>query len=214
MQRARAKRPKGAEGRPRKILEGLKLNGPATAGELARLLGGGAVAMRAHLRQLEAMGLIAHDDEHRPVGRPVRRFHVTPASDPLFPKHYDMLAIKLVEALIGEVGETGLDRILTGWELELARVLAPRFNAVGDEDRIKTLVSHQNQLGFMASMGRRARGLAIIEKNCPIARVAALFPSICDHEASFFSRVLGKDVALASCQARGGEACVFEVAPA
>src|SRR5262245_59030866 len=71
-----------------KVLEALRKMGGATAEELSRELGGGAVAMRVHLRNLHAAGLVAHEEERRDVGRPVRRFKLTASADSTFPKQY------------------------------------------------------------------------------------------------------------------------------
>src|SRR5574341_1487274 len=87
------------DGPRRRILETLRLRGPLTARELAGLRGGGTVAMRAHLRNLLASGLVAHEEERQSVGRPARRYRLTPAADAEFPKHYDLLAVKLAEAV-------------------------------------------------------------------------------------------------------------------
>ncbi|HKA88769.1 MAG TPA: helix-turn-helix domain-containing protein [Haliangiales bacterium] len=212
MKRSRQDQPPETEGRRRRVLDALKAHGPATAGELANMLGGGPVAMRAHLRSLTAAGLVAHSDDHRPVGRPVRRFRLTPAADSLFPKRYDLFAVKLVEAIVSELGEEALTKILGRWQADLERHLGDGLPP-DPRARWQALAAHQSKFGFMASIRRRPHGLAVVEQNCPIARVAARFPQICEHEAALFSGVLGVDVAVTSCQARGDAVCVFERRP-
>ena len=57
-------------------------------------------------------------------------------------------------------------------------------------------------------------GVALIERNCPVATLAAKHPEICDHEASLFSRTLKWKTTLESCQARGDGVCVFRIGKA
>lgn len=198
------------DGPQRRILEALRLRGPSTARELADLRGGGTVAMRAHLRNLLASGLVAHEEERQPVGRPVRRYRLTPAADAQFPKHYQLLAVKLAEAVAAELGPEALIRILRRWLEDLHPYLDARLPREL-EARLQALARHQSSFGFMASVRKEPDGVAVVERNCPIAQVAARFPQICDHEAALFQRVLGTEVDLACCQARGAALCEFRI---
>jgi predicted ArsR family transcriptional regulator len=208
--RRKAKRVVTSDGPQRRILEALKLRGPLTARQLAALRGGGTVAMRAHLRNLVLSGLVAHEEERQAVGRPARRYRLTPDSDALFPKHYDVLAVKLAETVAAELGEEALIRILRRWLEELH----PYFDAQLPnefEARLEALANHQSSFGFMASVRKERVGLTVVEQNCPVAKVAAQFPQICAHEATLFQRVLGRNVDLTCCQARGDALCEFRI---
>jgi predicted ArsR family transcriptional regulator len=208
--RRKAKRLVVSDGPQRRILETLKLRGPLTARELSDLRGGGTVAMRAHLRNLLAAGLVAHEEERQSVGRPVRRHRLTPAADGQFPKHYDLLAVKLAETVAAELGHEALVRVLRRWLDELHPYLDARLP--GDFDaRLQALAKHQSSFGFMASVRKERDGVAVVERNCPVAKVASRFPQICDHEAALFERVLDKDVELGCCQARGDALCEFRI---
>ena len=206
----KAKRMVTSDGPQRRILEALKLRGPLTARELAAVRGGGTVAMRVHLRNLVASGLVAHEEERQSVGRPTRRYRLTPASDALFPKHYDLLAVKLAETVAAELGEEALVRILRRWLDELHPYLDAQLPN-DFEARLEALASHQSSFGFMASVRKERVGLTVVEQNCPIAKVASRFPQICNHEAALFQRVLGRNVELACCQARGDPLCEFRI---
>jgi predicted ArsR family transcriptional regulator len=205
-------RPVRVGGSERRILETLKRHGPKTAGELSTLVGGGAVGMRAHLRRLHAAGLVTHEVERRRLGRPVRRFRVTEAADALFARGYDSLAVALSEAVVAEWGEHGLERILGRWSAGLERDLGAQLPAPPGE-RLDALAAAQSRSGFMASIERTAGGTVLVERNCPIAAVASRFPILCQHEAALHSRVLGREVTLRSCCARGDEVCRFEIGP-
>jgi predicted ArsR family transcriptional regulator len=199
-------------GSDRRILDALKRHGPKTASELAALLGGGPVAMRAHLRRLLAAGLVAHEKERRAVGRPVRRFRATRAADGLFAQGYDALAVALSEAVVAEWGEGGLERILDRSSARLERDLDAALPA-DPAERLRALAAAQSRSGFMASVEEGAAEAELVERNCPIAAVAARFPIVCEHEAALHGRVLHREVALRSCRARGDEVCRFAIGP-
>jgi predicted ArsR family transcriptional regulator len=205
-------RPVRDGGSERRILEALKRHGPRTAAELSTLLGVGAVGMRAHLRRMLRSGLVTHEEEHRPLGRPVRRFRATQAGDALFAQGYDLLAVALSEAVVAEWGESGLERILGRWSAQLERDLRARL-PTRPRERLDALAAAQSRTGFMASIEREAGGAVLVERNCPVAAVASRFPILCQHEAALHARVLGRNVVLRSCCARGDDVCRFELSP-
>lgn len=193
-----------------RIAQTLRLRGPLTAAELSDEHGCGVVAVRAQLRNMESAGYVTRATERRVIGRPVSRYALTPGADGFFPKRYDQLAERLVNAVVEEFGEEGLERILARWEDGLAK----RFDATLPAEpgaRLDALASHQTQNGFMASVRRDDEGVALIERNCPIAAVAARYPQICRHEAALFSRTLKWKTTLRSCQATGDAVCVFQI---
>jgi predicted ArsR family transcriptional regulator len=192
------------------ILQWLRLHGPLTAEDLAGKLGISAVSTRAILRRLEAAGLVAREFEPRPIGRPVGRYRLTPSADALFPKHYEAFAVQLLDTVVGELGPEALDQVLSSWEVRLHAHLEgqlPRDPAA----RLDALAQHQSKYGFMAEVKRDQEGVTLLERNCPIATLAAKYPQICDREAALFSRTLGWKAHLVSCQAKGDGVCAFRV---
>jgi predicted ArsR family transcriptional regulator len=192
----------------RRLLEALKRYGPKTARELAKFLGGGPVAMRVHLRNLGAAGLVRHSEEHQRVGRPVRRFSLTAEADALFAKRYDQFAVKLVEGVFLVAGQDVLRGILRLWEQELVEALEPRL-APDAETRPESLVRYLSEAGFMPSLEAAAHGLSLIQRNCPISQISARFPLFCQFEAALFARILERPVELTACMATGDDTCSF-----
>lgn len=193
-----------------RVLFAIRSGGPSTAAEIARAIGTGGVAARAHLRALEAAGFVRRAVERRPVGRPVSRFHLTPRAEERFPKRYDFLANRLIEAIVSERGAEGLERILQRWEDGLHETLDASLPAE-PRARLAALAAHQNAYGFMAEARDDESGVALVERNCPILAVAARHPEICRHEAALFGRTLRWKTALVACQATGDQACVFRI---
>lgn len=196
----------------RQVLEALKRKGPSTARELAAVLGVGPVVVRAHLRSLLERGLVAHEVTRQPVGRPTRRFRLTPAAAAHFPQQYSTLAVELAEALRLEAGPGALQRTFARWEQALFERLDRELPRDPDA-RMRAMVEHQSRHGFMASQDRSSAGPAILERNCPIAEMAVRHPEICRHEASLFGRLLNRPVTLAACQALGSPICMFRIEP-
>lgn len=191
-----------------KVLEALRRLGGATAEELSTELGGGAVAMRVHLRNLLAAGLVTHEEERREVGRPVRRFTLTASADSTFPKQYERFAVALADAVAEQLGPKALEAVLESWLDKLEPYLRARLPDDPDE-RLDALAKHQSSFGFMASMKTAKGETSLLERNCPVALVAARFPVICEREAELFERVTGRKVTLRCCQAKGDAVCEF-----
>lgn len=210
MSRAAIRHPNG-DGTPAdRIAETLRLRGPLTAAEIATEHGCGVVAVRSQLRNLEAGGYVARSSEHRPIGRPVSRYALTENAESLFPKRYDFFSSHLVAAIVEEFGEEGLLRIFERWEHDLHRRLDADLPAAPAE-RLESLVRHQTENGFMASVREDEDGVALVERNCPIVAIATRYPQICRHEAALFGRTLKWKASLESCQATGDAACVFRI---
>ena len=194
-----------------RLLELIRLHGPQTAGELAARLSIGPVSVRAQLRTLESANLVERAIESRPLGRPVARFRLTAAADAFFPKRYDLFAGKLLDTLVSELGIDALRKILLRWEEALAAHLDQRLPA-DPSSRLDALARHQTSYGFMAEVRRGPDGeVSLVERNCPIAALAARHPEICEREAALFSRTLKWKTTLTSCQARGDGVCVFRI---
>jgi predicted ArsR family transcriptional regulator len=193
-----------------RIANTLRLRGPLTAAEISSEHGCGVVAVRAQLRNMESAGFVTRATERRAIGRPVSRYALTAGAEGFFPKRYDQLAERLVNTVVEEFGEEGLERILARWEDGLVR----RFEATLPAEpaaRLDALATHQTENGFMASVQRNEEGVALVERNCPIAAVAARYPQICRHEAALFSRTLKWKTTLRACQATGDAVCVFQI---
>ena len=226
-----------AQSASERILESLRTDGPQTALELAARFRITGPAIRAQLRPLVAAGLITREGgtpgpsntgpsspartatpawtataaRTATLGRPAARYHLAPAADARFPKRYELFARHLLETLVAELGPDALKRVLSKWEEDLHAHLDVQLPK-NPTARLQALAEHQTANGFMAEVRQDADGgVALIERNCPIATLAAKHPEICDHEASLFSRTLKWKTSLESCQARGDGVCVFRI---
>ena len=102
-----------AEKRSRRaLIDSLKQEGPQDAAGLARRLGVSAMAVRQHLYDLEAEGLVSHEAEARPLGRPAKLWALTPAADRFFPDGHAEFSVGLINAMKRAFGADGLDKLL------------------------------------------------------------------------------------------------------
>ena len=102
-----------AEKRSRRLLiDSLKQDGPQDAASLARRLGVSAMAVRQHLYDLQAEGLVTHEAEARPLGRPAKLWALTPAADRFFPDGHADFSVGLINAMKQTFGQDGLDKLL------------------------------------------------------------------------------------------------------
>lgn len=70
----------------RAIVHVLKQEGPMDAQALAAHLHVAAMAVRQHLDALQGEQLVTYHEVPHPLGRPAKRWQLTPAADPLFPE--------------------------------------------------------------------------------------------------------------------------------
>ena len=92
---------KGTRGR---IIEELAV-APRTARDLAKKLGIQESAARGHLDRLEERGLVIPTFRREGVGRPRKRYLLSPQGQELFPRRYEMLLDSVMEEILTSEGE-------------------------------------------------------------------------------------------------------------
>src|SRR5919108_3321264 len=96
----------------RAIVHLLKQEGALDAQELAARLHVSAMAVRQHLYALRDEQLVTYHEVPRPLGRPAKRWQLTPAADRLFPEAYAELTLSLLTSVTQAFGKAGLERLL------------------------------------------------------------------------------------------------------
>ena len=86
------------------ILVELKRAQPLTAKQLAEKLGVSPNAIRHHLKELEAEGLVAYGREHRGVGAPTFAYRLSGAGEALFPRRYEETLTELLQRVTEKAG--------------------------------------------------------------------------------------------------------------
>jgi DeoR family suf operon transcriptional repressor len=181
------------------ILQYLLKQDQTTAQELADALEISPQAIRRHLKDLEAEGLIEYKSVQVGMGRPQHVYHLSRKGRDRFPNRYDEFAVSLLDTLTETVGHDQVSSILRKqWE----RKANEYRNKVGTgtvQERVAKLVAIRKSEGYMAEWhvlepeklnnGTEPQFI-LAEHNCAISNVAESFPSVCGHELEMFAAVL------------------------
>jgi predicted ArsR family transcriptional regulator len=205
----------GTRGRiARLILE----NGPVTAAGLSVRLGLTSAAVRRHLDNLLADGMVearnARSYGSRGRGRPARLFAITDAGRSAFEHAYDDLATSALRFLAETAGPGAVARFARRQISELERRYRPVVDAAAPAERVKALAAALSADGYAASAGgapAAGGGEQLCQHHCPVAHVAAEYPQLCEAETEAFGRLLGTPVQRLATIAHGDGICTTHV---
>ena len=198
--------------------------GPSTAGTLGGRLGLTPAAIRRHLDNLLAEGLIetrtARTYGNRGRGRPAKVFVITDAGRSAFEHAYDDLATNALRFLADTAGPDAITEFARRQVSDLERRYAPAV-ARGDlAHRVQALAEALSADGYAASAGpapaiggrvQAEGGEQLCQHHCPVAHVAAEFPQLCEAETEAFGRLLGTPVQRLATIAHGDGICTTHV---
>lgn len=202
--------PPGYRGTRGDILVALKKSQPLTAKELAEQFGVTPNALRRHLKELEAEGVVSYKKEIRGVGGPVFAYSLTSAGEALFPRAYEDALAQLLELVHQEHGEEGVVRLFRRrWE-QIAESAKPELAQLPIEQRARRLAELLTALGYMAEVQEGEGTLPLLtEHNCAIRVVAERFPAVCAAEQQFIAELLGAEVTRQAHIATGANCCEY-----
>jgi predicted ArsR family transcriptional regulator len=195
--------------------------GPSTAATLGGRLGLTPAAIRRHLDNLIAEGMIetrtARTYGNRGRGRPAKLFVITDAGRSVFEHAYDDLATSALRFIAEKLGQQAVADFARQQVSELER----RYTAVVTGDlpaRVQALAEALSADGYAASAGPAPTigtvgntGEQICQHHCPVAHVAAEFPQLCEAETEAFGRLLGTPVQRLATIAHGDGICTTHV---
>ena len=207
----------GTRGRiARLILE----NGPVTAASLSARLGLTSAAVRRHLDNLLADGMVevrnARTYGSRGRGRPARLFTITDAGRSAFEHAYDDLATSALRFLAERVGPSAVTEFARQQIAELERRYRPAVEAADPAERVQALAAALSADGYAASAGggpATGGGEQLCQHHCPVAHVAAEYPQLCEAETEAFGRLLRTPVQRLATIAHGDGVCTTHVTP-
>jgi predicted ArsR family transcriptional regulator len=192
--------------------------GPSTAAALSDRLGLTPAAIRRHLDNLLAEGMIetrmARAQRGRGRGRPARLFAITDAGRSAFEHAYDDLATSALRFLAQTSGPAAVAEFARRQLADVEHRYAPVVAAATAEQRVQALAEALSADGYAASAsGAPAGGTGeqLCQHHCPVAHVAAEFPELCEAETEAFGRLLGTPVQRLATIARGDGVCTTHV---
>jgi DeoR family suf operon transcriptional repressor len=208
--------PIGHKGQRGAVLTQLKRAQPLTARGLAVKLGISLNAVRHHLKELEAEGLVVYRREHRGVGAPVFAYSLSPCGEELFPRRYGEALSAMLGAVVQREGREAAVKMLDSYFDLIAGRMRAELRGVGQAERPTAVAKLLSEEGYMAEMrveeGISGRAEAVLtEHNCPIPAVAVRFPEICAAEARYLADVLGAEVERTGHILSGCPACEYRV---
>ena len=187
------------------ILQYLLTHEYATAQDLADRFTISPQAIRRHLKDLEAEGLIEHKVEHKAVegivnpsmGRPQHVYQLSPEGRDRFPANYNDFAVNLLSTMSESMGRDQVAEVL---HLQWQRKAIEYRDRIGNgslQERVANLADIRKLEGYVAewyavddsSRGDRP-GFILTEYNCAISQIAETFPSVCGHELEMFASAL------------------------
>lgn len=195
------------------VLAELKRSQPQSAKQLAERFSVSGNAVRRHLKELEAIGLVVFDRERGAHGAPAFRYRLTEAGEGLFPRRYAEALTAFLTFVERQRGRDEVRRIFADGFKTQADELCRRLEGANLETRAQAVVDLLSSQGFMAEWSVEAGALTIAEHNCAVHAVAQQFPEICRAEEDFLREVLGADVVRRAHIQSGCNSCEYAVSP-
>lgn len=193
------------------ILQLLKRQGRATVDELARALNMTLMGVRLHLVVLDRDGYVQRSTARKKPGRPALVYSLTPKAEDIFPKRYDLLAEKLLEALAQQPDSVAVNSILETAARSLAAPLTIALDRATLEQRVDRVGRLLDEIGAFASWERSEGGYLIHQHNCLFYRIALRNREVCSIDTFFFKEMLGVEVQRGDCLLDGAGKCSFFV---
>jgi predicted ArsR family transcriptional regulator len=173
------------------------------------------MAIRQHLNALKEEGLVTHEEEARPMGRPAKLWRLTPEANRFFPSGYSELSVSLINSMREAFGNEGLDKLLAVRNNNMQeQYLQHLGDASGVREKLEKLADIRTNEGYMAEVKDQGDGsLLFIEKHCPICEAAAACTGLCKNELNLFQTILGNSVLIERVEhiLVGGRNCVYRV---
>jgi predicted ArsR family transcriptional regulator len=189
--------------------------GPATASELAELLGMSATAVRRPLLALCEAGLVAQTDQppygpSRAVrrGRPSQIFSLTDEGRSACDQGYDGLALEALRYLRDAGGSKAVEGFAKARARRLLGVLEDGIAPSLPNSDPASVAELLTAAGFAATFEPNEAGSnQLCQHNCPVVEAAKEFPELCEAETEVLSEILGLHVTRLSTLAQGGHVC-------
>ncbi len=176
------------------ILHYLLKQGQTNALSLAEQLNISIQAVRRHLNDLEAEGLIDHQSVPQAMGRPQHFYYLSKQGREQFPHRYGEFAVSFLETLVDTVGEEQVSEILKKQWQRKADEYRQRIGNGDRQTRVQKLVELRREEGYMAEVHSveppGTEQYILAEHHCVIAEVAESYPTVCGHELEMFAAIL------------------------
>jgi DeoR family suf operon transcriptional repressor len=201
----------GHKGLRSQVLLEIKKSQPITTKDLGARFGVSANAVRRHLKELEAEGLVRFVRQQQDVGAPAFAYALTEQGEALFPNGYrDTLT-----EFLGHVAERdGREAVVAMFEdryTALTRRLRAELDVAPKEERLTVVARVLTEAGYMAEWSEADGTFRLAEHNCAMRAVVDRFPEICAAEERFLKDVLNAEVERQAHIVRGCNSCEYAI---
>jgi DeoR family transcriptional regulator, suf operon transcriptional repressor len=201
----------GQKGLRGDIIREIKKAQPLAAKELGEIFGVSANAVRRHLKELEAEGLVVYGREQRGTGAPTYAFRLSSDGEALFPKQYELALTRLIGHVVDNEGREAAIAVVEEQYADLRR----RLGAVSDDltpfDRLKNVTDVMEQAGFMAESSEEGGEIVLSVHNCVLHAAVNCLPEVCETELRFLEDALGARVERQTHIMSGCNACEYTI---
>jgi predicted ArsR family transcriptional regulator len=198
----------------RAILIALKRRGTSTIAQLAEELEVTGEAIRQQLLQLHREGWVEATVERRDrarTGRPAAGYRLSAAGDHLFPKHYDALAVAVIDAVGDELGPDAIMRVLERVSNDRVDSIAPSLRSLSLAERVEALKNWYLADDPYMQIETVGVDFRLVERNCPFFNTAMRRPALCSVSVNALARLLGVRVHREEKFQNGDGRCVFRI---
>ena len=210
----------GDRGTRERLARLIGTQGPITVSALAGQLSLTTAAVRRHLDAMLDEGLV--EVRELPVstprgrGRPARAFVLAAGGHARLASGYDDLAAQALDYLAAQGGRDAVASFARRRGEQLVSRLTPLIGAGGPAARADRLAEALSAEGFAAttrpiSGAGGSAAVQLCQGHCPVQRVAADYPELCDAETDAIARLLGVDVRRLATLARGDHVCTTHI---
>jgi predicted ArsR family transcriptional regulator len=168
-------------------------NGSRSVNDLASDLGLTDNAIRANLMTLERDHLVESAGTVKTVRRPYVVYRLTDEARHLFPKSYDSLFNRLLEAVKHRFSPASITGLMHEVGKKIGSGAEVSADADIDEKIAKTLIALE-ELGGAAVVERDARKVWIKSQSCPFADAVAEHPEVCRMAEAMVEEIVGLPV--------------------
>lgn len=201
----------------REILDKLKVRGALPSKLMAEELGISSMAVRQHLRGLEAAGDVISNDLSRGKGRPTKYWELTKQANRHYSDRHRDLMLDLLSGLKETVGLSGVEALLERRGASQVEAYVKLVNGSASLFRqANALAKIRSKEGYMANVERGESGACyLVENHCPVGAAAESCPGLCSMELSVFQRTFGDRVTVERTEhlMTDSRRCVYRLAP-
>ena len=138
-------------------------------------------------------------------------YRLTTAGEHLFPKHYDDLAVAMIDAIAEELGDDAALRVLERVSNDRVDVLMPLARGGTFEEKLDVMKGFYFEGDPYMDHEPTNGDFTLIQRNCPLYNAAMRRPIVCAVTINALMRLLGVRVARDEKFQNGDGRCVFHV---